>query len=418
MAPGLTISLAPSSASTPPSQPSPPRQANGKKRPHASLGDDSDSDGGPSKQVVTHFVKSGAVNASAPKQEKGPLVIQPQANRDWRDASKRVDKRAKHGLPEEKSSREKEEEIRRIEGGKKTAWGLNVKTGDEKAEDDGEDKEVQGNGHGEEERETRPKTDDERAMDALMGVKQTGDLMIPAANKEDAFKRDYKTAPPMATLDEYAAVPVEQFGAALLRGMGWKEGYGIGNQKAKKLEKTKMIEKRSALLGIGAKEDAAVKEEMGAWGKGARRSDQVYNPIVMRNKKTGEELTEAELRERVAEQEIRQTEADLDALAAKRKEEDRERRRKEERRRKDADSEEEYERRRKEKRRERERGEDKYDRRERRRSRDRGEGRRDRDRDERRERDRRSDRGERDQRDRHRYDRKDDRYEDDKRRRY
>jgi len=31
-----------------------------------------------------------------------------------------------------------------------------------------------------------------------------------------------------ATEDNYEKVPVEQFGLALLRGMGWKDGEGVG----------------------------------------------------------------------------------------------------------------------------------------------------------------------------------------------
>ncbi|KAF4555330.1 G-patch domain-containing protein [Elsinoe fawcettii] len=398
MPPGLSISFGASNTSS--SAPPAPKPST-KKRPHASLGDDSDDERTPAKQVVTHFNTSGAINASAPKSAKGPLVITPQANRDWREASKAVQaqKRAKYGLPPAeggKSAKEREEEIRRIEEAKKPVWGLNVKKrkegGEEVEQDDGE-----GDGKREVEvvqEEAKPKTEEERAMDALMGVKHQSDLTIPAASEEEAFQRDFKDAPDMATLDQYAAVPVEEFGAALLRGMGWKEGFGIGHQKGKKVEKAKIAERRPALLGIGAKEEAAVKEEMGAWGRGAKRSDQVYNPVVMRNKRTGEELTEQEMKEKMEEQAVKKQEADLDALAERRKAEDRERRKKEERKRRDEYSDEEYERRRKEKRRERERDDRDYDRRERRRSRDRGDrgdSKRDRDRDDRREKDRKRD---------------------------
>jgi G-patch domain len=34
-----------------------------------------------------------------------------------------------------------------------------------------------------------------------------------------------------ATADDYDKVPIEQFGMALLRGMGWKDGDGIGKNK-------------------------------------------------------------------------------------------------------------------------------------------------------------------------------------------
>ena len=214
-----------------------------------------------------------------------------------------------------------------------------------------------------------PKTDDERAMDALLGKKAVSDMTIPAAavTEEEAFQRDFNTAPDMATLDEYKAVPVEEFGAALLRGMGWKEGQGIGNQKGQKFERAKVPERRPALLGIGAKADAAVAEELGAWGKGSkagsrRKEPLVYNPLVMRNKKTGAEFTEDELKEKLQEQK----DEDVNRAAEyERKQQDKERRTHRER---DGDrrakyddySDEEYSRRRRERRRDKERDDEYY----------------------------------------------------------
>jgi hypothetical protein len=32
-------------------------------------------------------------------------------------------------------------------------------------------------------------------------------------------------------MEDYERIPVEEFGAALLRGMGWKEGQAIGRNK-------------------------------------------------------------------------------------------------------------------------------------------------------------------------------------------
>ncbi|KAG8623367.1 hypothetical protein KVT40_008343 [Elsinoe batatas] len=414
MAPGLSISFGGTTTKDTASTKSTPPKANGTKRPHASLGDDSDDERGPAKQLVTHFGSKGAVNAVAPKVEKGPLVIKPQANKDWREASKaaRADKRAKYGLPTEetKNAQEREEEIRRIEAAKKPTWGLNVKgEGKDETHDDSATgpKEDTDERMPEADEPTKPKTEEEKAMDALMGIKHKSDLTIPAASEQEAFQRDYDKAPDMATLDQYAAVPVEEFGAALLRGMGWKEGFGIGSQKSKKLEKAKLIERRPALLGIGAKEDAAVKEEMGAWGRGAKRSEQVYNPVVMRNKQTGEELTEQELKEKMEMQAVRKQEGDLDKVGERKREEERERRKKEERKRRDEYSDEEDRRRRREKRKEREREDRDYDRKVRRRSRDRGDSRRDRDMDDRREKDKRRDYDDRDDRERRRH--KDDR---------
>ncbi|GAB7344008.1 hypothetical protein MBLNU457_1936t1 [Dothideomycetes sp. NU457] len=418
---GLTFSLGGSSTAVKPKTQAPlTNQSNGIKRPHAALHDESDSDDeNKRKQTVTHFDSSGAVNVHRPKVEKKALVIQPQANRDWKEASRnnanQRSRRAGQSTEQSLSLAEREAQIRAIEDSNRPVYGLNTF---ERNEDDDANgaPEQQATSQPEEAttaEPTRPKTDDERALEALLGRQPESDLMIPAAatTEEEAFQRDFRSAPDMATLDQYKAVPVEEFGAALLRGMGWKEGQGIGNQKGKKLVKETQPERRPALLGIGAKADAAVAEEMGAWGKGTkkRRENVVYNPVVMRNKKTGEELTEAELEERVKEQKYE----DLDRKAEwerKQRDAEKEAERARERRKRYDDSDEGYESKRRERRRERDREDERRSSR-RERSRDRERHRhRSRDSDDRRDRDRRRDRDDRD-RDQHRsrrgYDRED-----------
>ena len=39
----------------------------------------------------------------------------------------------------------------------------------------------------------------------------------------EAFQKDVADLPDISTLEEYAAMPVEAFGEAMLRGMGWSE---------------------------------------------------------------------------------------------------------------------------------------------------------------------------------------------------
>jgi hypothetical protein len=224
-------------------------------------------------------------------------------------------------------------------------------------------------------------------MDALLGNKSSkSTLILPAMTEEEAFERDYKTAPEMATLDDYARVPVEEFGAALLRGMGWKEGEGIGANRGKKIEKTKLPERRPALLGIGAKEEAAVAQELGTWGKAAKDRKgpvQVYNPVLLRDKKTGELFTEEELEKKKAKVEKERYEMEFEREEKRREKErrrrdrsdsrdrDRDRRDQEPRRdrrdrddrdRRRNDSDEEYYRRKEKERRKRERDESDYDR--------------------------------------------------------
>ena len=175
-------------------------------------------------------------------------------------------------------------------------------------------------------------TDDQVAIQALLGNNPNGNSNVSIITPEDAaFKTDYASAPDVATLDEYLSVPVEEFGAALLRGMGWREGETPGRrrhqqhqqnsnkagprQNAKK-QPNAPKERRAALLGIGAKEEAAVGVELGAWGggrqakdaakkaKGRKLVDQVYNPVLLRNKVTGEQLTEEELKLKLEQQKM------------------------------------------------------------------------------------------------------------------
>lgn len=48
---------------------------------------------------------------------------------------------------------------------------------------------------------------------------------VPAGFETDD-KIDTELRPEESSLEDYEQVPIEQFGLALLRGMGWKEGEG------------------------------------------------------------------------------------------------------------------------------------------------------------------------------------------------
>lgn len=62
---------------------------------------------------------------------------------------------------------------------------------------------------------------------------------------------DVALRPPEPTLDDYERIPVEEFGLAMLRGMGWKKGEGIGLRN-KALVEMKEPELRPRGLGLGA----------------------------------------------------------------------------------------------------------------------------------------------------------------------
>ncbi|KAA8900184.1 DExH-box splicing factor binding site-domain-containing protein, partial [Sphaerosporella brunnea] len=160
-------------------------------------------------------------------------------------------------------------------------------------------------------------TEDERAIAALMGVKRGSDLVIAhsagaddwknngAGGEDAAYKRDVESRPDVPTLTGYAAVPVEDFGAALLRGMGWKDGEELGGKQGKagdKSDKLRLVEERPAFLGIGAKLMAEI-PKLESWGggdkkKGGRRPDTTYIPVVKIDKKTGKPVDKQQIEEK------------------------------------------------------------------------------------------------------------------------
>ncbi|SPO24326.1 related to Pre-mRNA-splicing factor SPP2 [Ustilago trichophora] len=100
---------------------------------------------------------------------------------------------------------------------------------------------------------------DQEALKALLagegaGSTHTGQpLIIHYESEAEVLQHDIDTRPDAPTLDDYAATPIEQFGMALLRGMGWKEGMGAGKS-GKGPQQAAEPKKRAALLGLGAKE--------------------------------------------------------------------------------------------------------------------------------------------------------------------
>jgi hypothetical protein len=254
---------------------------------------------------------------------------------------------------------------------------------------------------------------EKQALEALLrgdsgAVEQT---VIPTLPDEDAaFSHDFESAPEAPSLDDYAAVPVEGFGAAMLRGMGWKDGEEIGRKRGSgtAAPKPREVKKRAEFLGIGAKPDAQVGgAKEGGWARGKEKP--TYQPVVLRNKVTGEVVSEEELKARLEAQKLVGEEGDR-SDRGERKEKRREREK--DRYIEDAD---EYERRKERKRMER----DDYREKDRERDRDRdrrreeeSRDRRDRDRDRYREKERESDSR---RKDRRRDDEYDDRKKDSKR---
>jgi hypothetical protein len=72
-------------------------------------------------------------------------------------------------------------------------------------------------------------------------------------DEEKRFKADVASRPDEADLDGYERVPIDQFGTAMLRGMGWSEGAPIGvGDNAKVVPVTEFVSRPGYRTGLGA----------------------------------------------------------------------------------------------------------------------------------------------------------------------
>ncbi|CDK29209.1 unnamed protein product [Kuraishia capsulata CBS 1993] len=123
------------------------------------------------------------------------------------------------------------------------------------------------------------KSVEEQARESLRnGVKTTSQRVIVMDDDQHRLDNELKEMPESSSLEDYEKVPVEEFGAALLRGMGWKDN----TQRPSK--STTTVTKRPPLLGIGAKALPGMEVSR----------NEVYSPVIIRNKETGEIVNEKE----------------------------------------------------------------------------------------------------------------------------
>ena len=138
---------------------------------------------------------------------------------------------------------------------------------------------------------------DQEALKALLagegvGTSNTGEpLIILQESDPEMLQHDIDSRPEAPTLDDYAATPIDQFGMALLRGMGWKEGMGAGKG-GKGPQQAAEPKKRSALLGLGAKERPAGSTSLLSSSSSRRhkpkdRRDYKYVPVIKRDSQGG-----------------------------------------------------------------------------------------------------------------------------------
>ncbi|OKL63871.1 Pre-mRNA-splicing factor spp2 [Talaromyces atroroseus] len=277
----------------------------------------------PVHEEVTGFDTSagGAISKDAVSKDKGPLVIHVESKNNWRDRPG-TNRRGKNLLPQEVQAAGKEAVVETETPS--ISYGLSLAPSNDIIQGKEADVSMVDAVSAPQSRE--PLTQDEIALQALIRESEGGDkerrpdLVIESVNPEarydetSSFRADVATRPDPASLDAYDAVPVEEFGAALLRGMGWKDGQAIGRGNygnTSAANQVRIPQRRPGFLGIGAKDISGGKGaevEIGAWGKAAMRKGSrkagdgsgsaagVYMPIVMKSKTTGEHLTEEEFK--------------------------------------------------------------------------------------------------------------------------
>ena len=288
----------------------------------------------PAHEEVTAFDHSagGAIRKHKPE-EKTPLVIKVNSKNNWRD---RVTRARKSWLPSEVQAQRAAQEAGVEDAGEVEVEGPSTKYGLSYAQKSEEER--RGEAIVEDDRDVtmadaettetpaKPLTQEEQALQALISEskgessERKSNLVIEGKringwsteeNETKSFRTDIASRPDSASLADYAAVPVEEFGAALLRGMGWKEGEPVNKSRygdtvsTQTALKARVPERRPGYLGIGAKDisgKAGSSElELGAWGKSAMRKakkpgEGLYTPVLMRSKKTGELITEDEFK--------------------------------------------------------------------------------------------------------------------------
>ena len=217
---------------------------------------------------------------------KGPLVIPALKNRDWRALAKKR-KTAQMYVPESGRAA--------VTGADGTVGGLGtrgtINSGPQAVGLQFRQKrlasEVDEVVMQEGETEIKPQaevSEDQLALRALLaGAAGEGDedfangaVIIPVT-EDEAFQQDVRGLPESSTLNDYTDMPVSEFGAAMLRGMGW-----TGEGKGKKNIQPWLPQSRPALLGIGAKEKEVFDD--GSKKKLFGKPDKRYIPVIKKER--------------------------------------------------------------------------------------------------------------------------------------
>ncbi|KAI0253495.1 DExH-box splicing factor binding site-domain-containing protein [Lactifluus subvellereus] len=248
--------------------PGSPLVNNSLKRSTPENADSSDEDDNqPMDELVTGFNWFGVQRATPQLELQGLLIIPALKNRDWRELARRrqagangqmyVPPSGQAGTGADGNTINSGPQIEGLQM-RKHAW---VNSAEETPIEPDPPTAIE---------DLSEETEDQRAIRALLASANGDDDherpmvdIIPtvdgssvwcAPTEDDVFKQDVDELPSKATLEDYKRMPVSQFGAALLRGMGWKPGEPASRNKKGGIVEPWLPLSRPALLGIGVKE--------------------------------------------------------------------------------------------------------------------------------------------------------------------
>ncbi|KAJ9606327.1 DNA primase large subunit Spp2 [Cladophialophora chaetospira] len=264
----------------------------------------------PKHESVTGFSSTGAI-LSRPVQESKELVIENSGNGDWRRRGRT------NLLPAEVQAAQRGDGPVMVEKDEVSkASGLQFA---DKAMPEPERTTNGTHTHDQVNGEAKPLTADEEALQALLDdgsgkprsnavIELQGNKMLAPRDEEQDFREDIATRPESSTLEEYAAMPVEEFGMAMLRGMGKKRRANgeVIDLTPQTEDSARKQRKNEGFLGIGAKAAPGTNGvELGAWGKADMRKNNkgegFFTPLMRENKVTGERIPEEEFQKKLKE---------------------------------------------------------------------------------------------------------------------
>ncbi|KAI8082515.1 DExH-box splicing factor binding site-domain-containing protein [Gilbertella persicaria] len=216
---------------------------------------------------IRFFVYILMLYRAEPKKEVKPLSISPLPNVDWRASAKQ---KKELFLPARAQQQQQQEQQQtnsgpEVLGQTTTSFGLQIQTKKtlQVVHSNGNLDTVTQTEVTSDAMQSEPvqKTLEERAMEAIIKEslgedeeEDSGPKKVIPMNETIVFREDVENRPDETSMEDYENIPVDEFGAALLRGLGWSEGEGIGrNRKNSPAPPPPPVKQREALLGLGAK---------------------------------------------------------------------------------------------------------------------------------------------------------------------